>query len=162
MELTGWTDSIGRYHEDVYKDQFGMEHKGYEIGDVRDGIYYKKVALLKNGECCPLFIDRSRHFKFNEWQRCKFKPKKGFAPRSINGTDSEEPMGGWHLTGKPEASWIADELANGEKRVWMKCYAKHVVQYERPQGIWYLAEYIMPIEILTEEQVEELNGRYIA
>lgn len=120
-------------------------------------IVYKKVRVLKDGKYYPLFIDNKKPFEFGEWMQSEYHPTKGFAPRSINGTDSENPIGGWHSCPLPEASWIADQLKSGERRVWMECEAMNVVEYERPQGIWYLSEWLKPIRILTEDEVRELT-----
>lgn len=120
---------------------------------------YKKVRLLKNGNVYPLFIDNKKPFVFGEWMQSEYHPTKGFSPRSINGTESENPIGGWHSCPSPEASWIADELKNGEKRVWMECEARNVVEYQRPQGTWYLSEWIKPIKILSQEEVKCLREK---
>lgn len=166
MELTGWTDSLGRYHEAPYKDQFGVTHCGNEVGDVADIIVYKKVRVLKDGKCYPLFIDKTKPFLFNEWMHCEFHPTKGFSPRSINGTD-EEPIGGWHACFYPIAPHISDELVTGEKRLWIKCAARGRMQkYDRPGsqgGTWVLVEWLKPLEILTSKEVKEiLNERHFA
>lgn len=116
-------------------------------------IVYKKVRILKDGNCYPLFINKKEPFVFGQWMKSGFYPTKGFAPRSINGTDAENPVGGWHSCPTPEASWIADKLSSGEQRVWMVCEARNVVEYQRPQGTWYLSEYIKPLRLLTEEEV---------
>jgi len=118
-------------------------------------IVYKKVRILKDGKCYPLFIDNKKPFSFGEWMHSEYHPTNGFAPRSING-NGEDAVGGWHSCPKPEASWIADELANGEKRVWLECEAENVVEYKRPQGIWYLSEWIKPLRILTNDEVAAL------
>lgn len=118
-------------------------------------IVYKKVRILKDGNCYPLFIDKKKPFVFGEWMKAEFHPTKGFAKRSIHG-DIQTGVGcdgGWHSCPTPEASWIADELKSGEKRVWMECEAKGVVEYLRPQGIWFLSEWIKPIRLLSPEEV---------
>ena len=124
-------------------------------------IVYKKVRALKDGKYYPLFIDNKKPFEFGEWMRSEYHPTKGFAPRSINGTDNEAPIGGWHSCPLPEASWIADQLKSGEKRVWMECEAMNVVEYERPQGIWFLSEWLKPIRILTEDEILELTRKAV-
>lgn len=121
-------------------------------------LVYKKVRVLKDGNYYPLFIDNKKPFIFGEWMRSEYHPTKGFAPRSINGVDNDNPIGGWHSTPAPSASWIADELKSGEKRVWMLCEAENVQEYIRPQGVWYLSEWLKPIRILTKEEVEYLTA----
>lgn len=116
---------------------------------------YKKVRMLKDGNCYPLFIDNKKQFLFGEWMRSEYHPTKGFAPRSIIDAGGEQ-IGGWHSCPAPEASWIADELASGEKRVWMECEAENVQEYKRPQGIWYLSEWIKPLRLLTREDVDNI------
>lgn len=111
-------------------------------------IVYKKVRRLKNGKLYPLFIDKTKPFEFGKWMKSEFHPTKGFAPRSIGVDNSGNEIGGWHSCPEPKADWIADKLASGEERVWIKCLAKNVKEYQRPQGIWFLSEYIYPIEIV--------------
>ena len=114
-------------------------------------IVYKKVRILKDGNCYPLFIDKTKPFTFGEWMHCEFHPTKGFAPRTIEGT--ETPIGGWHCCFEPIAPHIADKLSSGEERVWMECEAKGAMQkYNRPEsqgGAWLLAEYIRPIRLIN-------------
>lgn len=112
-------------------------------------IVYKKVRLLKDGKCYPLFIDNKKPFVFGKWMKAEYHPKNGFAPRSIGKDSDGNEIGGWHSCPTPEASWIADELKSGEKRIWIECEAKNVVEYKRPQGIWFLSEYIKPIRVLN-------------
>jgi len=119
-------------------------------------IVYKKVRILKDGNTYPLFIDNKKPFIIGKWQQCEYHPKKGFAPRSIRKNDNGDEIGGWHSCPKPEASWIADELKSGEKRVWLECEAKDVVEYKRPQGIWYLSEWIKPLRILSKDDIKEI------
>lgn len=119
---------------------------------------YKKVRVLKDGQYYPLFIDNKKPFVFGEWQHSEFHPKNGFAPRSIGTDESGNELGGWHSCPKPEASWIADELKSGEKRVWMECEIKNVKEYVRPQGVWFLSEWLKPLRILTAEEIAALNA----
>ena len=120
-------------------------------------IAYKKVRVLKDGKYYPLFIDNKKPFLFGEWMRSEYHPKAGFAPRSIGTNADGQEMGGWHSCPTPEASWIADELKSGEKRVWMECEIKNVKEYKRPQGIWFLSEWIKPLRILTDEDIVNLT-----
>lgn len=70
--------------------------------------------------------------------------------------ENGDEIGGWHSCPKPEASWIADELKSGERRVWLECEARDVVEYKRPQGIWYLSEWIKPLRILSKDDIQEI------
>lgn len=117
---------------------------------------YKKVRQLKDGNIYPLFIDKKKPFVIGEWSKSEYHPTKGFAERSIGQNENGEEIGGWHSCPLPEASWIADELKSGEKRVWVECEAENVHEYKRPQGIWYLSEWIKPLRILTSNEVEEI------
>lgn len=124
--------------------------------------YYKKVRKMKDGSLKPLFINKTKPFILNEWQKSEYHPTKGFAPRSIHGNieTGEGCDGGFHLVPYPDASWIADELATGEKRVWITCEVRGAVkEYQRPQGLWYLAEEIMPLKELTPKEVKEILNR---
>lgn len=123
-------------------------------------IVYKKVRILKDGNCYPLFIDNKKPFTFGEWMHSEFHPTKGFAPRSINGVDSDDPIGGWHACFKPLAPHISDELKSGEERVWIECEAKgENTTYDRPEsqgGMWCLFEWIKPLRILTRMEIENI------
>lgn len=129
-------------------------------------IVFKKVRVKSDGNCYPLFIDKTKPFVFGQWMHCEFHPTKGFAPRSLNG-QGEDAIGGWHCCYKPLAPHIADELKSGEKRVWIMCEAKGLAsQYERPESqgsTWLLVEWLRPIKVLTEKEVEEYkNGTYLS
>lgn len=121
---------------------------------------YKKVRQLKDGNLYPLFIDKTKPFVFGEWMRCEFHPTKGFAERSIGQDENGNEMGGWHCTLEMNAPHIADELKSGEKRVWMECEAKgKMKKYERPLlqgGTWLLVEYLKPLRILSDENVNNI------
>ena len=116
-------------------------------------IVYKKVRILKNGECYPLFIDKRRSFKFGSWMKAEFHPTNGFAPRSLGKDANGEEIGGWHCCFKPEAPHLADVLSSGEKRVWIKCEAKGIEhKYSRPEGqggAWLLVAWLKPLEIVA-------------
>lgn len=122
-------------------------------------IIYKKVRMLKDGTVHPLFIDKKKPFEFGKWLHCEFHPTNGFAERTFIDEDGNK-IGCWHGTYKPVAPHIADELKSGEKRVWMECLAKGQTKtYERPLlqgGTWCLFEWIKPIRVLTDEEVESL------
>lgn len=120
-------------------------------------IVWKKVRILKDGNAYPLFIDKKKPFVFGEWMKAEFHPTKGFAPRSLGKDENGNEIGGWHCCYKPVAPHIADKLASGEVRVWMKCEAKGITQkYDRPEsqgGAWLLVEWLKPLEIITEKEV---------
>lgn len=113
---------------------------------------YKKVRIKQDGKCYPLFIGKQKAFEFGKWMKAEFIPTKGFAPRSINGIDNENPIGGWHCTYEMNAPHIADQLKSGEKRVWIECEAKGEMKtYDRPEsqgGTWCLVEWLKPIRIV--------------
>lgn len=118
---------------------------------------YKKVRVLSDGNLYPLFIDKKKPFRFGEWLHCEFHPTKGFSPRCI----SEDIKGGWHCCFRPVAPHLNDVLSSGERRVWMECEARgEMVTYDRPEsqgGAWLLAEEIMPVRVLSEEEVKTLS-----
>lgn len=125
-------------------------------------IVYKKVRLLKDGNCYPLFIDNKKPFKFGKWMKCEYHPTNGFAPRTIKGDPANgTACGGWHCCFKPVAPHIADSLKSGEHRVWIECESKgKSIKYNRPEsqgGTWVLVEYIKPLRILTTDEVNKIN-----
>lgn len=120
-------------------------------------VVWKKVRILKDGNAYPLFIDKKKPFILGEWMHAEYHPTKGFAPRSLGKDTDGNEIGGWHCCFEPEAPHIADKLASGEIRVWMKCEAKGKMQkYDRPEsqgGAWLLVEWLKPLEIITEKEV---------
>lgn len=136
-----------------------MEEKQVPYED-RIILVYKKVNI-KNGVCTPLYFETDREFEIGTWMSSHYVIVKDRKQRSINGF-GEDAIGGWHSCPSPEASWIADELKSGKTRAWIVCAARNVVQYTRPQGIWFLSGEIMPLAVLTRKQVEEINnGKHI-
>lgn len=122
----------------------------------------------KSGRCYPLFIEREREFVMGEWFDAHFAPRKGFAPRSINGVNSDEPIGGLHCCFYPFAPHLSMELKSGEKRVWIECEARGESKtYKRPWnqgGAWILVESIKPLRKLTQEDVDCIlaaNKKYL-
>lgn len=153
-------DSIGCMEE--LFETVDLIAKESEVTDMKSVMkVYKKVRVLKDGKCYPLFIDKTKPFEFGEWMHAEFHPTKGFAPRSLNGVDSENPIGGWHACFTPLAPHIADELKTGEKRVWMECDAAgEIKKYDRPEsqgGAWVLVEWLRPLRLLTENEIRELT-----
>lgn len=53
----GWTDSCGRHHDEKYKDQFGIEHNGTEVGDVWDKEEKEKIEEAVDKEFEEAFND---------------------------------------------------------------------------------------------------------
>lgn len=121
---------------------------------------YKLVRIKKDGNCYPLFIDKTKPFLFGEWMHCEFHPTKGFAERSVDNNNT----GGWHCTFQCVAEHLKTELATGEKRVWIECEAKGKTKtYKRPRkmgGSWILVEYLRPIRIVSNEEVENHRRKF--
>ena len=113
---------------------------------------YKLVRLKKDGNCYPLFINKTTPFKFGQWVAAEFHPTKGFAERK-----------GYHCCYQPVAPHLKEELKTGEKRVWIECLAHHIERYERPEsqgGAWCLCQLLYPERILTWDEVRELQTVY--
>lgn len=127
---------------------------------------YKKVRQLNNGEVKPLFIGKTKPFKFGEWMHCEYIPTNGFMERSIGKDKNGNEIGGWHGCYLPIAPHISDELKNGERRIWIECEAKGIhKKYKRPEsqgGTWCLYEWIKPLRILSDDDVREiiLHSKY--
>ena len=123
---------------------------------------YKKVRISRDGTPLPLFIDNKRPFAIGKWMHCEYHPAKGFAPRSCGRKPDGRPLGGWHCCFMPIAPHLADQLKSGERRVWIKCEARgQRVVYDRPWnqgGSWILVEWLRPLAILTDEEVNQINS----
>lgn len=123
---------------------------------------YKKVRINRDLELLPLFIDNHRPFRLGKWMHCQYHPTRGFAPRSCGRSADGKPLGGWHCCFMPIAPHLADQLKSGERRVWIKCEARgQRIVYDRPWnqgGAWILVEWIRPIAVLTEEEVNQINS----
>ena len=61
-------------------------------------IAFKKVRQLKDGSLKPLFIEAKRPFVMGERMESHYCPKKGFAPRSINGFGKDAFGGEYEIT----------------------------------------------------------------
>lgn len=110
---------------------------------------YKLFTLKKDGKIYPLFINKKVETKMNTWLEAECFPTNGFAVRQ-----------GWHCCFKPIAPHLKENLASGQKRVWVECEVEGFVTYARPEaqgGNWILAEKIIVQKILTNEEVIELR-----
>lgn len=99
-----------------------------------------KLFRVKEDKLFPLFINRNCETKLGEWLEASCYPTKGFAIRE-----------GWHCCITPSAPHLKQELANGEKRVWVECDAEECEIYKRPWsqgGSWVLAQKLKVIKIL--------------
>lgn len=108
-----------------------------------------KLFRIKNGKLYPLFINRNQEITFSKWLQSECHPTKGFAVRQ-----------GWHCCFLPIAPHLKENLANGEKRVWVKCVVKDYETYNRPEsqgGTWILADKIKVIKILSKAEVENIR-----
>ena len=109
---------------------------------------YKLLRELKDGKLYPLFINKTNPTPFNEWMQAECIPTKGFAVRQ-----------GWHCCFTPYAPHLKEQLANGEKRVWVECEVEDVETYNRPEsqgGKWILAQRMKINRILNADEVAEL------
>ena len=75
-------------------------------------------------------------------------PTPGFAVRN-----------GFHCCFKPLAPHLKEELASGEKRVWIELEVDDYTTYDRPEsqgGAWILANKIVPLRIVPMEEAHKL------
>ena len=108
-----------------------------------------KLFRLKEDKLYPLFINKKKETIMNEWLDSECLPTKGFAVRQ-----------GWHCCFKPIAPHLKEELASGEKRVWVECEADGCQTYSRPEsqgGAWVLADKLKVNKILSTQEVEALR-----
>ena len=101
---------------------------------------YKLLRIGKDNRLYPLFINRQSPTPFGEWLSAECFPTKGFAVRK-----------GWHCTLQPKAPHLKMNLANGERRVWVKCEAEDCTEYQRPEsqgGTWVLAQKIKLVNVM--------------
>ena len=107
-------------------------------------IAYKLVRQMKDGSLSPLFINCRSRLEYNKWLIAGCFPTKGFALRP-----------GWHCTFKPNAPHLSPK-----KRVWIEVEIKDFKKHKRPVsqgGMWYLAEKMKVLRILTPKEVTELK-----
>lgn len=106
---------------------------------------YKLMRLGKDGKVYPLFINRKEPTKFGVVLPAECYPTKGFAVRQ-----------GWHCCFTPYAPHLKEELASGEKRVWVEVKVNDYDTYDRPEsqgGTWILAQKMIAVRVLTPEEV---------
>ena len=109
---------------------------------------YKLVRLGKDGNCYPLFINKKEAFRFGEEMTANSYPTPGFAVRN-----------GLQCCFKPLAPHLKEELASGEKRVWIELEVDDYTTYDRPEsqgGAWILANKIVPLRIVPMEEAHKL------
>jgi hypothetical protein len=101
-----------------------------------------KLVKIKDDKLYSLFINRKEQLQIGKWLKAECFTTKGFAKRV-----------GWHCCLKPIAPHLKQNLANGEKRIWVECEIKDYTTYNRPEsqgGVWLLAEYIKINRCLIE------------
>lgn len=108
-----------------------------------------KLVRKKGDKYYPLFITKNEETEIGKWMPAECHPTKGFAIRQ-----------GWHCCFKPYAPHLKEELASGEKRVWVKCKIRNFEKYNRPEsqgGAWLLAQELMVVRELTKSEVQKLR-----
>jgi len=106
---------------------------------------YKLMRLGKDGKVYPLFINRKEPTRFGAVLKAECFPTKGFAIRT-----------GWHCCFTPYAPHLKEELASGERRVWVEVKVKDWESYDRPasQGnAWILAQNMVAVRVMDEKDV---------
>lgn len=115
-------------------------------------IAYKLFRLgKKDGKLYPLFINKKEETKMGVWLKSECYPTNGFAVRQ-----------GWHCCFNPIAPHLKEDLATGEKRVWVEIEVKNYTTYNRPEsqgGSWLLADEIIVNRILDKKEVEEIRKK---
>ena len=99
-------------------------------------IGYKLLSLRKNGTLGPLFINKKQVIPMMKWLKAESHPTKGYAVRP-----------GWHILDLPKAPHLSKK-----NRVWCKVVFFPVKRIERPAsqgGLWYLANWMKVIEVMT-------------
>lgn len=121
---------------------------------------YKLVRLGKDGQCYPLFIGKDEPFQFGTVMHCQYLPTKGFAPRSVD--DSQ--TGGWHCCFTPVAPHLSEKLASGCERVWIECEGSGKIKtYHRglhQGGDWILVENLKPVRVMPWDEVRTLQEQF--
>lgn len=103
-------------------------------------IVYKLMRIKKDGNIYPLFINKTIPTPIGEWLQAECYPTKGFAIRQ-----------GWHCCFEMNAPHLKMELANGERRIWVKCEVEDYETYNRPEsqgGQWVLAQRMKVIGVV--------------
>ena len=95
-------------------------------------IAFKLFRQRKDGTYGPLFINRQQIIEIGKTYDAEAHPTKGFKERV-----------GWHAALTPRAPHLKEQLANGEKRVWLMVRLHGVTRYARPEsqgGTWVLGD----------------------
>lgn len=109
---------------------------------------YKLMRLGKDGRVYPLFINKKEPTQFGVVLQAECYPTKGFAVRK-----------GWHCCFKPFAPHLKEELASGERRVWIEVKVRDYATYDRPEsqgGEWILANHMIAVRVLSRSEVKVL------
>lgn len=115
---------------------------------------YKLMRLGKDGGVYPLFINRKERTRFNEILKAECYPTKGFAVRC-----------GWHCCFIPYAPHLKETLSSGEERVWVEVMVRNWESYDRPEsqgGAWILAQEMVAVRKLNEQEVDNIRNKKIA
>ena len=109
---------------------------------------YKLMRQLKDGTVHPLFINKREVTRFGVPLKAECYPTKGFAVRQ-----------GWHCCFTPYAPHLKENLANGERRVWVEVLVRDFETYDRPEsqgGKWILAQEMIAVKILRDNEVNSI------
>lgn len=109
---------------------------------------YKLMRLGKDGQVYPLFINKKEPTRFGVDLKAECYPTPGFQVRQ-----------GYHACFIPYAPHLKENLASGEKRVWVQIKVNDWVTYERPVsqgGKWILAQKMNAERILSYEEVIDI------
>lgn len=117
---------------------------------------YKLMRQGKDGNVYPLFINKKEPTRFGSVLQAECHPTKGFAVRQ-----------GWHCCFTPWAPHLKQELASGEKRVWVEVKVKDFETYDRPEsqgGAWILAQQMIAVRTISNEEVKAIleNRKVVA
>lgn len=109
---------------------------------------YKLMRQLKDGTVHPLFINKRESTMFGVPLKAECYPTKGFAVRQ-----------GWHCCFTPYAPHLKENLANGERRVWVEVLVRNYDTYDRPEsqgGKWILAQEMIANRIIGNDEVAQI------
>ena len=111
---------------------------------------YKLLRELSDGKLYPLYINKTNSTPIGEWMQAECIPTKGFAVRH-----------GWHCCFTPYAPHLKEQLANGERRVWVECEVEDIETYNRPEsqgGKWILAQRMKIVRRLDFGEAEVIRS----
>lgn len=100
-------------------------------------IAYKLLNQRRDGTLGPLFINRRLRIPIGQWLQAEAHRTPGYAFRP-----------GWHCTAQPRAPHLKQE-----GRVWCRVEidgAQEVLRPECQGGLWYLANRMRVLEVLSE------------